>query len=76
MGPRHTCVINSQLGQWRVIAALGKFVAVPHQKFLARMKWFDGVEVYIRAVLASDHVLLLHSAGWIDIAHPVTLLFI
>lgn len=66
----------SQFAQWRVVTALCKFRAVPHQKLLARLKWFDGVEVDVQTALACNQVLLLHSTGWVDIAHPVALLLI
>lgn len=71
-----TSIVNRQLGQWGVVAALGKFMAVPHQELLPRMKWFDGVEVDFRPILASDQVLLLYSAGWVDITHPVASLLV
>lgn len=63
--------VDRQLAQWRVVAALGEFRAVPDQELLPRLKWFDGVEVDVQTVLACDKVLLLHSAGWVDVAHPV-----
>lgn len=66
-----TNTVDSQLSQWRVVAALGEFRAVPDQELLPRLKRFDGVEVDVQTVLARDQVLLLHSAGWVDIAHPV-----
>lgn len=49
-----TSTINSQLAQWRVVTALGEFIAVPHQKLLAWMKWFDGVEVDVQTILAGN----------------------
>lgn len=49
-----TSTINSQLAQWRVVTALGEFMAVPHQKLLAWMKWFDGVEVDVQTILAGN----------------------
>lgn len=63
--------VDRQLAQWRVVAALGEFRAVPDQELLPRLKWFDGVEVDVQTVLAGNKVLLLHSAGWVDVAHPV-----
>lgn len=66
-----TNTVDSQLSQWRVVAALGEFRAVPDQELLPRLKRFDGVEVDVQTVLARDQVLLLHSTGWVDIAHPV-----
>lgn len=66
-----TNTINRQLAQWRVVTALGEFRAVPHQKLLARLKWFNGVEVDVQTALACHQVLLLHSAGWVDVTHPV-----
>lgn len=71
-----TGILSRQLGQWGVVAALGKFMAVPHQELLPRMKWFDGVEVDFQPILASDQVLLLYSTGWVDITHPVASLLI
>lgn len=71
-----TNALNSQLAQWRVAAALGKFRAVPHQKLLARLKRFDGVEVDVQTALARNQVLLLHSTGWVDVTHPVAALLI
>ncbi len=68
--------INSQLAQWRVVTALGKFRTVPHQKLLAWLKWFDGVEVDAQTALARHQVLLLHRAGRVDITHPVAPLLI
>lgn len=62
---------NSQVAQWRVVTALRKFRAVPHQKLLARLKWFDGVEVDVQTTLACNQVLLLHTTGWVDITHPI-----
>lgn len=66
-----TDTVNRQLAQWRVVTALGEFGAVPHQQLLARQKRFDGVEVDVQTALARHQVLLLHSAGWVDVTHPV-----
>lgn len=68
--------LNSQLAQRRVVTAPGEFRAVPNQKLLALLKWFDGVEVDVQTVLARHKVLLLHSTGWVDVAHPVAPLLI
>lgn len=74
--PTLTGTINGQLFQWRVVTALGEFMAVPHQELLAWVKWFDGVEVDVQTILAGDYVLLLHSTGRVNIAHPVAPLLI
>lgn len=66
-----TNTVRSKLAQWRVVTALGEFRAVPHQELLARLKWFDGVEVDVQTTLAGNQILLLHSTGRVDIAHPV-----
>lgn len=71
-----TNTVNRQLAQWRVVTALGEFRTVPHQKLLARLKWFDGVEVDVQPALARNQVLLHHSAGWVDVTHPVAPLLI
>lgn len=52
--PTLTGTINSQLSQWRVVTALGEFMAVPHQELLAWVKWFDGVEVDVQTILAGN----------------------
>lgn len=71
-----TWTVNRQLAQWRIVATPAKFRAVPHQQLLARLKRFYGVEVDVQIVLAGNQVLLLHSAGWVNVAHPVAVLLI
>lgn len=69
-------IVNGQLAQWRVVAAFCKFRAVPHQELLARLKWFDCVEVDFQTALAGNQVLLLRRTGWVDVAHPVAPLLV
>lgn len=68
-------IINCQLPQRRVVAALGELRAVPHQQLLPWLKRFHCVEVDVQAVLAGNQVLLCHVACWVDVTHPVALLF-
>lgn len=71
-----TDTLNRELAKRRVATALGEFRAVPHQKLLARLKRFDGVEVDVQTVLARHKVLLLHRASRVDKSHPVAPLLI
>lgn len=69
-------IVDTQLAQRRVVAALGKFRTVPHQKLLAWLQRFDGVEKDVQAALARNQVLLLHGARWVDVPHPVAPLLV
>lgn len=68
--------VNGQLSQWRIVTALGKFRAVPHQQLLTRMKRFDGVEVNVQTILTGNQVLFLYSAGRVHVTHPVAPLLV
>lgn len=71
-----TTAIHRQLSQWRVVTALGQFLAVPHQKFLSWLKRFDCVEVDVQTVLVGYQVLLLDGTSGVDVTHPVAPLLV